>query len=215
LFLALRPIQEHNWVVSITVMILVLLIVVKWNKDNYFFFFLNSLFTSVFYSKKFAEKRRIEISEVLLFIASLLSISFFIFIIIHGDNFEILTYLQILFLTTIILLNKYLIEKIIGDLFQVDQLIGKYVFYKQGVLSWLGLFFLFPIALIFYFNTIDNQILFQVIIGVLVLTYVIKLFAFVALYQKHILSYWFYFILYICTFEIAPYLILFKVVKIN
>lgn len=215
LFSVLRTINDHNWVVGITVFVLVLLVAIKWNKNNYFFSFLNSLFTSVFYSKKFAEKRRVEITEVLLFIASLLSISFFIYVIIYGDTFVILTYLQIFFLVTIILLSKYLIEKIIGDLFQIDQLMGRYLFYKQGVLSWLGLFFLFPLALVFYFQDINDSILLLVIVGVSILVYAIKLFSFVGLYQKHILSYWFYFILYLCTFEIAPYLILFKVIKIN
>ncbi|MFO7744582.1 MAG: DUF4271 domain-containing protein [Psychroflexus sp.] len=215
MFSVLRTIHDHNWVVGITVFVLVLLVAIKWNKNNYFFSFLNSLFTSVFYSKKFAEKRRVEITEVLLFIASLLSISFFIYVIIYGDTFVILTYLQIFFLVTIILLSKYLIEKIIGDLFQIDQLMGRYLFYKQGVLSWLGLFFLFPLALVFYFQDINDSILLLVIVGVSILVYAIKLFSFVGLYQKHILSYWFYFILYLCTFEIAPYLILFKVIKIN
>lgn len=215
MFLAIRSIQDHSWVVSITVFVLILLVVVKWTKSNYFFYFLNSIFSSVFYSKKFAEKRRIEFPEVLLFIASLLSISFFIFIIFYGEDFSILTYLQILFLIVIFLLSKYLIEKMVGDLFQIDQLISKYLFYKQGVLSWIGVFFLFPLALVFYFQDFDNNLLYFITAGVAILMYVLKLFSFIGLYQKHILSYWFYFILYLCSFEIAPYLILFKLIRIN
>jgi hypothetical protein len=215
LFSTLRPIQDHHWVVSITLSVLVLLVAVKWNKNNYFFSYLNSLFTSGFYSKKFAEKRRIELTEVLLFIASVLSLSFFLFVILNGDSFSIVTYLQILLLVTIMILSKYLIEKIIGDLFELDQFINRYLFYKQGVLSWIGLFFLFPVGLFLYFQSSVSNVLILVVMGVAVLVYAIKLLSFIGLYQKHILAYWFYFILYLCAFEIAPYLILFKVIKFN
>ncbi|MBZ9651529.1 DUF4271 domain-containing protein [Psychroflexus sp. CCL10W] len=215
MFLAVRPIQDHHWVVSITLIVLMFLVAVKWNKTTYFYSYLNSLFTSAFYSKKFVEKRRIELTEVILFVASLIGISFFLFVSLNGNSFSILTYLQIFFLVTIVLLSKYLIEKIIGDLFELDQLIGRYLFYKQGVLSWISLFLLFPVGLYLYFQETDNNILILIVIGVAVLIYTIKLFSFIGLYQKHILTYWFYFILYLCAFEIAPYLILFKVVKIN
>ncbi|NEV94753.1 DUF4271 domain-containing protein [Psychroflexus sp. YR1-1] len=215
MFSALRPVQNNHWVISITLVVLVFLVLVKWNKGNYFFSFLNSLYSSTFFSRKFLEKRRIDLHEILLFVSSLLGLSFFIFIILNEGAFEIMIYLQILLLVTIILLSKYLIEKIVGDLFELDQLIAKYLFYKQSILSWLSLFLLFPVGLFLYFQDIDKPTLIMISIGVSVLVYVFKLFSFVSLYQKHILAYWFYFILYLCAFEIAPYLIIFKVIKIN
>ncbi|SDG41422.1 protein of unknown function [Psychroflexus sediminis] len=213
MFLALRPVQNHHWVIGITLFILILLVVLKWNKDNYIVSFGSSLFNSSFYSRKFIEKRRIDLSEVLVFIASLFGISFFVFVILSEGAFSSVVYLQILFLATFILLSKYLIEKIIGDLFELDQLVGRYLFYKQGVLSWLSLFFLFPAGLLLYFQNIDNSSVVYAIAGVLISIYVYKLFSFIRLYQKHILSYWFYFILYLCAFEIAPYLIILKFLK--
>lgn len=215
MLLAVRPIQNHHWVVSIILIVLILLVIVRWNKSNYMVSFLNSLLSSEFYSKKFSEKKRIELPEVLVFVASLLSISFFLFVITHQDHFSIVSYFQILLIVTVLLLSKYFIEKIIGDLFQLDQLLGKYLFFKQGVLSWIGIFFLFPVSLIFYFQSIENSLLFTLMVGVSIGVYVFKLFWFVGLHQKYILPYSFYFILYLCAFEIAPYLILFKFLKIN
>lgn len=194
---------------------LIFLVVVKWNKSNYIILFFNSLFSFTFYSGKFSEKRKIDLPEVLLFISSILGVSFFIFVIFNQEAFSILFYLQILFLVTIILLSKYFIEKIIGELFELNELIGRYLFYKQGIFSWLGLFFLFPLGLLLYFQNIENSTLTLISIGISVLVYVFKLFSFVGLYQRNILAYWFYFILYLCAFEIAPYLIIFKVIKIN
>ncbi|MBZ9788299.1 DUF4271 domain-containing protein [Psychroflexus sp. CAK57W] len=215
MFSALRPVQDHHWVISIVLLILIFLVVVKWNKTNYIILFFNSLFSFTFYSGKFSEKRKIDLPEVLLFISSILGVSFFIFVIFNQEAFSILFYLQILFLVTIILLSKYFIEKIIGELFELNELIGRYLFYKQGILSWLGLFFLFPLGLLLYFQNIENSTLTLISIGISVLVYVFKLFSFVGLYQRNILAYWFYFILYLCAFEIAPYLIIFKVIKIN
>lgn len=215
MFLALRPLQNHHWIISITLFILILLVIVKWNKSNYIFSFLNSLFSKTYYSNKFSEKRRIDLPEVLLFVGSLSGLSFFLFVIINQTTFSILPYLQILLLVSIILLGKYFIEKIIGNLFDFDELMSRYLFYKLGVLSWIGLFILFPLSLFFYFQDVQNSQVFLVVVGVSVLIYVIKLLSFVGLYQKYILSYWFYFILYLCAFEIAPYLILFNLIKIN
>ncbi|WP_026302716.1 DUF4271 domain-containing protein [Psychroflexus tropicus] len=215
MFQSLRPHIDHHWTVATFFFVLIILVVVKWNKTSYFFSYLNSLYTSNFYSKKFLEKRRIELSEVLLFIGSLFGLSYFIMIITESLDFSILTHLQILFLISIFVLSKYLVEKMLGDLFEIDQILNKYLFYKQGVLSWLALFFLFPAGLFLYFQGSYSPIIVLGIVTVAVLVYAFKLFSFVGLYQKHILAYWFYFILYLCAFEIAPYLILFKVLKIN
>ena len=215
MFSTLRSTQDQHWIISISLIVLILLVIVKWNKNNYFFSFLNSLVSLSFYTKKFAEKRRIELPEIFLFVASLLGISFFLFVIFKQERFSILVYLQILFLITIIILSKYLVEKIVGDLFEIDQLLGRYLFYKQGIMSWLGLFFLFPLGLFLYYNQDVSPMFAVLIAGVSILIYVVKLFTFVRVYQKYILTYWFYFILYLCAFEIAPYLILFKVVEIN
>jgi len=99
----------------------------------------------------------------------------------------------------------------VGDLFEIDSLINKYLFFKQGILSWISLFILFPFGLLIYFQNIDNSSSVIFVIALVTLLYNAKLLIYALSYQKHILAYWFYFILYLCAFEIAPYLILFKV----
>jgi hypothetical protein len=212
---SLRPLINHHWTIGTLFFVLAVLVVVKWNKSNYFFSYLYSIYTSDFYTKKFGEKRRIELSEIFLFLGSLWSLSYFITILKEGVSFSVLTHFQILFLVAILILSKYLIEKMVGDLFEMDALLNKYLFYKQGVLSWISLFYLFPIGLLLYFQNNFNHELVLIVIASAVLIYIIKLFSFLVLYQKQILRYWFYFILYLCAFEIAPYLILFKVLKTN
>jgi hypothetical protein len=215
LFLALRPTEDHHLTVGIILLNLIFMVAVKWNKPNYFFSYLSSLYDMTFFNKKFLEKRRIEISEVFIFLSSHLGLSFFLYVIYDNMAFYIMPYLQIFLLLLIFLLSKYLIEKMIGDLFQVHQLVNKYLFFKQGVLSWISLFILFPFGLLIYFQNIDHTFLITLVIVIVAILYIGKLLTYVISYQKHILSHWVYFILYLCTFEIAPYLILFKVFNTN
>ncbi len=211
LFLTLRLSQDHHWIVGIILLILIFMLIIKWNKTNYFFSYVNSFYDMSFFNKKFSEKRRIELPEVFIFLSSLLGLSFFLYVISDNSDFNITPYLQIFLLLLIFLLSKYLIEKMVGDLFEIDPLINKYLFFKQGILSWISLFILFPFGLLIYFQNIDNSPTVTLVIALLTLLYIAKLLIYALSYQKHILAYWFYFILYLCAFEIAPYLILFKV----
>jgi len=176
---------------------------------------LKSFLNKNFFTKKFREKIRIEIPEVILFSSSLMGISLFIFILINGLEFSIIEFLQILFLLVFIILSKYIIEKIIGDLFKISAIINKYIFYKQAVISWFGVFCLFPLALVIYFQSLESYLFMWSVVGLLALVYMIKISSFLVSYQNYISPHWLYLILYICTFEIAPYLILFNIIKIN
>jgi len=211
LFLTLRLSQDHHWIVGITLLFLIFMLIIKWNKTNYFFSYVNSIYDMSFFNKKFSEKRRIELPEVFIFLSSLLGLSFFLYVVTDSSDFNITPYLQIFLLLSIFLLSKYFIEKMAGDLFEIDPLINKYLFFKQGILSWISLFILFPFGLLIYFQNIDHTLSVTLVIALVTVLYIVKLLSYALSYQKHILAYWFYFILYLCAFEIAPYLILFKV----
>jgi len=215
LFFTLRSIQDHSWVVGITLLLLIAIASLKWIRSTYFNAFLKSFLNKNFFTKKFREKIRIEIPEVILFSSSLMGISLFIFILINGLEFSIIEFLQILFLLVFIILSKYIIEKIIGDLFKISAIINKYIFYKQAVISWFGVFCLFPLALVIYFQSLESYLFMWSVVGLLALVYMIKISSFLVSYQNYISPHWLYLILYICTFEIAPYLILFNIIKIN
>ena len=213
--LSTRFIPNHEWVIALIIFILVLLVIVKWNKINYFLNFTKSPLDSSYFTKKFAEKRRIELPEILLFFSSLLGISFFINVYLFEDVFELISYFQIILLVFVFILGKYFIEKIIGDVFEINSLVNKYLFFKQSILSWLSLFFLFPIGLLVYFQSLNQPILLSSCILISILIYALKILNFSFAYQKHILTYWFYFIVYLCIFEIGPILILVKSIKIS
>lgn len=215
---SLRYIESHFWITAILVFVALLLVIAKWNKSALFHAFAGLIFNLDFISKKFSELRRIEIFEVLLFVAGLFGLSTFVYVVLPevnlNDDFDIFKYFQILFLASIFIISKYLFEKIVGDLFEIEKQTSKYLFIKQSILTWLSLFLLFPLGLIFYFqNYIQPQAVIIIIVSA-ALIYVFRVIFYLINYQSNILAYSFYFILYLCAFEIAPYIILFKVINI-
>lgn len=214
-----RYIESHFWITAILVFVALLLVIAKWNKSALFHAFAGLIFNLEFINKKFSELRRIEIFEVLLFIAGLFGLSAFVYVFLPevnlNDDFDIFKYFQILFLASIFIISKYLFEKIVGDLFEIENQTSKYLFFKQSVLTWLSLFLLFPLALIFYFQDYNHPQAVIIIAVLAVLIYVFRVLHYLINYQNNILAYSFYFILYLCAFEIAPYIILFKVIKIT
>src|SRR5690606_2620416 len=118
-------------------------------------------------------------------------------------------YLQILNLLTFLILAKYLVEKIVAICFRLEDFLDQYSLVKVNYRSYLGLLLL-PLAMVFFYNkTIDLLVLY--IIGIaLILANIFIYTMVIKIYQKQIGSYFYYFILYLCTFEIAPYYILYK-----
>ncbi|WP_127846714.1 DUF4271 domain-containing protein [Psychroflexus aestuariivivens] len=214
-----RYIENHFWITAILVFVALLLVIAKWNKSALFHAFAGLIFNLEFISKKFSELRRIEIFEVLLFVAGLFGLSAFVYVVLPEVNlhtdFDIFKYFQILFLASIFIISKYLIEKIVGDLFEIENQASKYLFFKQSILTWLSLFLLFPLALIFYFQDFNDPYIIGFCAILAAVIYMFRVIYYLINYQSNILAYSFYFILYLCAFEIAPYIILFKVVNIT
>lgn len=112
----------------------------------------------------------------------------------------------------IVVICKVLIEKIIGTIFALDHLIEDYVFHKMSYRNFLGLI-LFPIIIIFVYGIHPSKnVLYAVFLIIMILNLII-LFPFYKKNENIILNHIFYFILYLCALEIAPYFILYKLIK--
>ncbi len=156
-----------------------------------------------------------------------------------ADNFEILLFLNLLLSTTIfgLILYRYFfnaailplnhvliliaaiggfmliktsIEYFVGNLFEMDNLIKLYLFQKTTYKMYIGVL-LIPINAILLYSNMPVSIS---IWGSLLLLLLINLMGFVTTIKSHetlIKGNFFYFILYLCALEIAPYVILYKV----
>lgn len=108
------------------------------------------------------------------------------------------------------LLIKVLLERLIGSLFEIDGLIDQYLFQKITYKNFLGLILLPANALIIYFFG-ASSLLFYIMFALLILVIIRGLISSLKTHQNLIKNNLFYFILYLCALEIAPYILLYKV----
>ncbi|WP_341216031.1 DUF4271 domain-containing protein [uncultured Wocania sp.] len=108
------------------------------------------------------------------------------------------------------ILIKVLIERLIASLFEIDKLIDQYLFQKISYKNYLGLL-LIPINALLIFTIKPTLSLFYTIIALLLIVNVFGVITSFKTHQNAIKHNLFYFILYLCALEIAPYIILYKV----
>ena len=143
-----------------------------------------------------------------LFIVQVISFAFFIQLILsyfgYCQKTDWIKYIQIVTLLSIFILSKYLIEKIIATSFNIEEFNEQFNLQKVSYRTYIGLFILPLNVILFYNDTPIDFLIYLIIVAVLLInlmTYFISL----KIYQNLILSKLFYFILYLCALEIAPY----------
>jgi hypothetical protein len=148
--------------------------------------------------------------SILLFVIQLISISLFIYLFfLDKGKANMFLFLQILFVVFIFIIVKASIEKMIGAIFSIENVIDHYIYKKLTYRNFLSLLLIIA-NLIFYFSVkLDLNIL-LIFTGILFLINMLILFYSYKNYRSLIFSNLFYFLLYICALEISPYLILYK-----
>lgn len=111
------------------------------------------------------------------------------------------------FLTYFVLV-KYLIEKIIGTSFNINEFVDLFNLQKVTYRSYIGLLILPVNAILFYYDDVPKLIPLT-IIGLSACISMFSYFISIKTYQNTIINKLFYFILYLCTLEIAPYYFLY------
>lgn len=143
-----------------------------------------------------------------MFFIQLISFSFFILLLLsffdytQTDNY--ITYIQIVTFLFVFVLSKFLIEKIVGTAIDSESLVDQFNLIKTNYRAFLG-FILLPVNIVLYYNQTPIKEVFYVILFVFLMYNVFTYYFLVKTYQKMIIGKLFYFILYLCTLEIAPY----------
>ncbi len=114
------------------------------------------------------------------------------------------SYIQIFTIVAVFILSKYLIEKIIATTFNIEEFNEQFNLHKVNYRTYIGLLLL-PVNIILYYNDSPHLILIYVIIGLILAASIASYLVSLRLYQNLILGKLFYFILYLCALEIAPY----------
>jgi len=145
---------------------------------------------------------------VSMFFLQLFSFSFFTLLVLHQfektEKTNFIVYIQIFTFITVFILSKFLIEKIIATAFKIEEFSDQFNLLKLNYRAYFGLILL-PINIILFYNSIDSDWIFWTLLITIITTNISTYLIALKLYQNLILNKIFYFILYLCTFEIAPY----------
>jgi hypothetical protein len=213
-----RIIESKDWATLIFVSSLVLIVIAKSTFENRFVDFVRILISDK-YTKIYRESSQLMSGfNVLLFIVNLISFSFFIQLVLThfglGLKTDWILFVRIFTLLTVFILSKFLIEKIIATTFGIEEIMEQFNLQKVTFRTYIGLLLLPLSIILFYGNYSTNLLIYSIIIILLainILTYLISL----KNYQNLIFSKLFYFILYLCALEIAPYYFIFYLITKN
>ena len=203
-----RIIENKDWATVLFVICFVLIAIIKSVFENRFGDFLKLIYSDKYIKIYKDSSNLMSWFTIALFLVQLISLAFFIQLLLHYFGYvsksDWLMYIQIVTLLAVFILSKYLVEKIIATSFNIEETLEQFNLQKVSYRTYLGLLLL-PINIIMFYNdSIPIMAIYFIIAAILIinlLTYLNSL----KIYQNLIFGKLFYFILYLCALEIAPY----------
>ncbi|MFB0909806.1 MAG: DUF4271 domain-containing protein [Flavobacterium sp.] len=211
-----RIIESKDWATVLFVLAFAIIAVTKSVYENRFGDFMNLIFSDK-YAKVYRDGSHLKGSfTISLFFVQAISFAFFIQLSLsffgYGSKTDLILYIQIITFLMFFVLSKYLIEKIIATAFHIEEFVEQFNLQKVTYRTYIGLFILPINIILFYYDTISRNIpliIISIVLLINVITYLIS----IKKYQHLIFSKMFYFILYLCALEIAPYFFMFFMFK--
>lgn len=178
-------------------------------------------FIAIFTSGKFMiikskEHKALYGFNVILFFVHVLIITLFLFVLyrsfippsIHQPTILIV---RIFTAYSFFILLKITIEKIIANVFDIDEAADHFLFQKHTYRNFISLL-LFPVVIFLIYNSNPTNIVLYTTIGFLAAAFLYAFFQLIKKNEAFVSRNWFYFILYLCALEITPYVILYKLI---
>ena len=203
-----RITENKDWATFLFVLSFGIIAVTKSVYGNRFGEFINLIFSDK-YSKVYRDSSQLKSSfTISLFFVQVISFAFFIQISLsifgYASKTDWLLYIQIITFLIFFILSKFLVEKIIATTFNIEEFVEQFNLQKITYRTYIGITIL-PVNIILFYHTAVSQnipiVIIAIILGLSILTYILS----IKKYQNVIFSKLFYFILYLCTLEIAPY----------
>ncbi len=203
-----RILATKDWATVLFVLCFILIAITKTFFEARFNEFLKLLVTDKYVKIYKDPSHMLSWFTISLFFVQLISFSFFALILLDhfglADKNDSIKFIQIITLIGVFVLSKYLIEKIIATSFKIEEFTEQFNLQKVSYRTFLGLILL-PINILLYYNDIlPGFIIYFSLFTLLIInafTYILSL----KKYQNLLFSKMFYFILYLCALEIAPY----------
>ncbi|MGJ8665637.1 MAG: DUF4271 domain-containing protein [Patiriisocius sp.] len=209
-----RFINSNDWITLVIMGCIALYTLAKYLYPNRFQELLRLPLTNKYFLVHGKVDTIVHPFNIILFVAQVLSVSLFIYLFYSWQFPEKAIankwlYVQVCTLYAVFIFAKFAIEKIIGNVLNVDSLINSYLYQKLSYRNLLGLLFFIVVVFSTYFSPL-NGTFFIIFFSLILLLNSIALFSSYKTHGKLILTNFFYFILYLCALEISPYIILYK-----
>jgi hypothetical protein len=203
-----RITENKDWATVLFVLSFAIIAITKSLYQNRFGDFMNLIFSDK-YSKVYRDSSQLKSSfTISLFIVQIISVAFFIQLSLSIFGYAVKTdwvlFIQIFTFLLFFVLSKFLIEKIIGTAFNIEEFVEQFNLQKVIYRTYISLFILPVNVILFYYDSISKNIpivFISIVLFISTITYLVS----IKNYQNLIFSKLFYFILYLCTLEIAPY----------
>jgi hypothetical protein len=206
--LHLRVIENKDWATILFVISFAVIAMTKSAFENRFTDFAKLIYSDK-YTNIYKDSSNLKSGfTISLFFVQIISLAFFIQLSLaffgYASKTDWILYIQIITFLIFFVLSKFLIEKIIATAFDIEEFVEQFNLQKVTFRTYIGLFILPINIILFYYDSISRNILIFFIAMVLIIntfTYLVS----IKNYQNIIFSKLFYFILYLCALEIAPY----------
>jgi hypothetical protein len=210
-----RIVENKDWITILFVIAILLIAVTKAVFENRFRDFMNLLVNDKYLKIYKDSSNLMSWFTVLLFFVQLISLSFFLQLVLSYFGYTTktnwITFIQIITFLSFFTLSKFLIEKIVATSFNIESFVEQFNLFKVSYRTYIGLLLL-PVNIVMYYTNIMNS--YAIISTIVILLTINTVTYMVSLknYQKLLLSKLFYFILYLCALEIAPYYFMYYVI---
>ncbi|MEO8515393.1 MAG: DUF4271 domain-containing protein [Flavobacterium sp.] len=211
-----RVVENKDWVTVLFILAFVMVAITKTVFENRFSDFIKLIGNNKYLKIYKDSSNLMSWFTILLFVVQLISLSFFVELVLYYLDYiktktDWIVYIQIFTFLSFFVLSKFLIEKIIATSFNIEGFTEQFNLFKVSYRTYIGLLLL-PINIVLFYTDFVNTYMIKCLIAILLIinavTYLISL----KNYQKLLLSKLFYFILYICALEIAPYYFMYYVI---
>lgn len=203
-----RVLESQDWATSLFVFSFALIAITRTAFETRFNDFLRILVSDK-YIKVYKDTSHLMSGfTILLFIVQIISFSFFIQIVLSHFGYisktDWVLFIRIFTFFGVFVLSKFLIEKIIATTFNIEEFTEQLNLQKVSYRTFIGLLLL-PINIYLFYNNTSSNVLIFCVIGVILIINLYSYLVSLKIYQNLIIGKLFYFILYLCALEIAPY----------
>lgn len=213
-----RIIESKDWATYVFIFSFVMIAITKTAFETRFSEFLRILVSDK-YIKVYKDTSHLMSGfTILLFIVQIISFSFFIQLVLdhlgYVSKTDWIIFIRIFTFFGIFVLSKFLIEKIVATIFNIEEFAEQFNLQKVSYRTFIGLILL-PINIYLYYNFASSSVLIYITIAIILLINLFSYLVSLKIYQNLVIGKLFYFILYLCALEIAPYYFIYYLITKN